>query len=222
MMESGCVAPRPRHGPGTPCGRRTEANLRVCTACVHRVRGVLADLPRVYRSCEAALARLPQQGNSDRVSGSRTHGLPINEHAMTARTELLEVLASWAALVADEFRQRRPRSRSIEELSLFLSRRLPLLLGHPAADDFTAELYTVALAARRAAHGDPTGHREVGRCTHAGCESTVTVRLSAGDPAPQHVRCEAGHTWPPQQWLRLASQLRAAQTGSLRNRARSG
>ena len=109
MMESGCVAPRPL--PGTPCGRRTDTNLRVCTACVHRIRGLLAELPRVYRSCEAALARRPQPSTSERVSGSRAPSLPINEHAMAARTELLEVVAAWSALVADEFRQPRPRSR---------------------------------------------------------------------------------------------------------------
>ncbi|WP_285689895.1 hypothetical protein [Actinoplanes sp. NBRC 103695] len=186
---------------------------------MHRIRGLLAELPHVYRSCEAALARRPQPLTSERVSGSRAPSLPINEHAMAARTELLEVVAAWSALVADEFRQPRPRSRTIEELSLFLTRRLPLLLAHPAADDFTSELYTVARNARRVAHGDTGRHRTVGRCTHAGCESEVTVRMSVGDPAPQHVRCEAGHTWPPQQWLHLVSQLRATQLRATQLRA---
>jgi hypothetical protein len=174
------------------------------------MRGILAELPQLYLACESTLARRPRSMMVEKVSGSRLPSLPINEGAATARTDLVRVMAAWAALAADEFDLTGPGSYAVDKISVFLSRQLNRLLSHPAAGDFVAELSSVASAARRAAYGGSDRRLDVGRCTHVGCDSRITVRIHGHDPIPHHVRCDAGHTWPPQQWLQLARRLERA------------
>ncbi|MFC8076472.1 hypothetical protein ACFUN8_13155 [Streptomyces sp. NPDC057307] len=199
------------------------AGLRVCATCRERIRKSLAELPKLYLDCEAILGRRPRPMNAERVSGSKVQGLPINEAAAKARTNLVRVTAAWAGMVADEFDTPRPGSRAVDELALFLARQLDRLLAHPAAGDFAAELFAVVRAARRAAYAGTARRLDVGSCTHAGCDSRITVRVHGHDFSPHHVLCDAGHTWPAQQWLMLAHRLeRVRRTQGLQQVGRAG
>lgn len=220
-MESLCVAPRQQSENGERCGRQSAPGLRVCAACRQRIRGTLAELPQLYLACESTLGRQPRSMMAEKVSGSRLPSLPINERAATARTDLVRVMAAWAGMAADEFDLTGPSPYAVDKLATFLSRQLDRLLSHPAAGDFVAELSSVAGAARRAAHGDSDRRLDVGCCTHVGCDSRITVRIHGHDPTPHHVRCDAGHTWPPQQWLQLARRLERAKHMHDRGQARS-
>lgn len=192
------------------CGRLPMPGLRVCSTCRKRIQKSLFELPKLYLACEANLARPQRPMNAERVSGTASRGLPINEAAAKARTGLVRVAAAWAGLVADEFDTARPRSPGVEDVTAFLTRHLDRLLAHPAAGDFVSEISTVVRAARRAAYGGTVRRLDVGSCTHAGCDSRIMVRIHGHDGTPHHVLCDAGHAWPAQQWLMLAHRLEKA------------
>ncbi|WP_461034692.1 hypothetical protein [Streptomyces mayteni] len=181
--------------------------LAVCPTCRQCVEAVLAGLPKLYLASETALARPPRPMMTERVSGSAPQGLPINEAAASARTDLLHVTAAWAGLAVEEFGLAAPARRTVDELAAFLSRHLDRLLAHPAAAEFLAEIDAVSRAARRALNGGPSRRVDVGGCPHPGCESRVTVRFHGHGPTRHHVACDSGHTWPAQQWLLLAHRL---------------
>ncbi|MFG3106234.1 hypothetical protein [Streptomyces tendae] len=181
--------------------------LAVCSACRQHVRVTLSELPKLYLATETALARPARPMATERVSGSKYHGLPVNEAAVAARSDLLHLLAAWAGLVVDEFRLAAPARRTVDELAVFLARHLDRLLAHPAASDFIVELDAAGRAARRAVNGGPTRTVSVGSCPHPGCDSRVTVRFHAQDTTPHLVRCDVGHSWPARDWLLLAHML---------------
>lgn len=131
-------------------GRRPVApGLRVCAACRRAVRGDLAELPGLYTECESAL--VPRRGApGPRVTGSRgSTGIVLGDDAVAARAGVLELLASWSALVADERSVRRPAGRDPRGLARFLLTNLGWLLAHPAAADFVEELSRATSHARR-------------------------------------------------------------------------
>lgn len=172
----------------------------------------LVDLVELYEECEYALTSA-RSGLRERVSGSRAVGIILREEAVTARADLLRVLASWAGTVAQERRIPSPRQRDVRALVGFLADagNLDWLLSRPAAHDFAAEITEVAVAARRAAHPEPVLRTALGRCLRPSCESTVHSEPAGPQDTGRHrVRCESGHDVPPHQWLRLVGAGRAA------------
>lgn len=148
---------------------------------------------------------------TDRVSGSRAVQLPINSAAVEARSDMEHVLAAWSGLVVDERRITGPGSRRVRNLAAFLLVHLDWLAGHAAVADLVAEIARVAAAGRTAAYPDPLLGLDLGTCGHADCDSTIFATLHPEDMAlPRHLRCEAGHAWPPHQWALLARRIREA------------
>ncbi|MDR3036625.1 MAG: OvmZ protein [Kitasatospora sp.] len=184
------AAPGPRHP--SPADRSS------------RLQRDLAALPGLFEEC--ALALTPAAGRpKERVSGTRGTGLPLDEAALAARTEVLAVLRCWTALVVGEQRSRAPEQQTVPALVRFLTDHLDWLAAHPAAADFADEVTALVSAADRAAHPDTALRLELGPCVQPGCDGVMFSTARAGDSAPgRKVRCGAGHFWPPHQWLLLA------------------
>lgn len=202
-----CAA-RPDPGGGGPAGgRRTAASgLRLCSGCCREARANLIELPGIYDDCAAAL--LPQRNPTlQRVSGSRqAPGILLDEHAVTTRASILCLLASWSALVADERTVTRPTRRQPAALAAFLLRHLSWLLAHPAAADFADEICQATRSRR--ADGPAVAVVGLGQCVHDGCDGAMTAATPASDrTGPCEVRCAAGHTWRPSQWLQLHRRI---------------
>ncbi|SHN06625.1 hypothetical protein [Actinacidiphila paucisporea] len=178
---------------------RLAAGHRLCPVCGERVGTTLRALPRLYAACEDALG--PALGGfRQRVSGSRSMGMALNERAMDARSDMVTVLASWSDMVVGERRASAPRGRTVRDLATFVAAHLGWLLAHPAADDFVSEIVTVEKAARQAVDAGPAP-RELGRCPEPEC--TSPVRSSAQPGEVFAVSCGVGHVLSPQQWLRF-------------------
>lgn len=194
-----------RRRPGAP-----DPGPRPCAACGSAVRSCLGELPDIYADCEAAL--LPRRHGPLRpVGGARRHsGPPLDEGAMATRSRILGTLSSWAALVADERGVGAPRRRPAE-LAAFLLGHLDWLLCHPAAGDFVEELLDAAETARRAAYVKPSLVTNLGSCVHPGCARPLSPAPLTGAKDVGQVRCAAGHTWLPHQWLALMRNLRREQ-----------
>lgn len=203
----GCRSPRAN---GPEHARLAVPGLRLCVVCRDQVERTLAELPMLHAHCERALVR-QSRWLTERVGGTRPNGISLNDAAVAARTDLVDVPASWAALVVDERRVRPPRSGEIRELVRFLGIHLDWLCGHAAAADFAEELADLAQQAREVLDPNPMVRMELGPCQVSGCTEVVHAIVRAADEErPEQVRCGAGHSWGPHQWLLLAGRLENA------------
>lgn len=177
----------------------------------------MATLPELYRDCEDLLAGA-RRPLLEKIRHSRLGGLSLREEAVTVRTDIMTLLASWSGFVVEETKVSPPGRRAVAELATFLDDHLDWLLAHSAALDFVDEIDDVALAARRAARPDNVLHIELGSCIKAGCDSPIAATTVTADGAsPGTVECEAGHVFPPHQWLLVAHRRQ-----QLRNSEQAG
>jgi hypothetical protein len=148
----------------------------------------------------------------ERVRGGLPGSASINEAAISARSEILSTLASWAALVRDERQVLVSLRREVAPLARFLRSHLDWLAAHPAAREFMDELEETAAMAQRVVHPDATRTMEVGKCEHQGCGHPVyaTFRAETGR-SPALVSCGLGHVLGPREWLLLHHNAQAAQ-----------
>jgi hypothetical protein len=191
MDEGSCVRRR--------CHGRAVAELLVCRSCRAQLVADLAALPGLYAECEHALVPRPRPA-LERTRRRRTIGIPYDEAAATARSGVLDVLAAWSALIADERTVTRPDRREASDLACFLAVHLDWLLAHQAAAEFAEELSAATQAARRAAGARPDQRKRLGDCPEPGCGAGIFA--TAGE-----VGCDAGHSWPPHKWLLLSRRL---------------
>ncbi|MGK5530988.1 hypothetical protein [Streptomyces sp. URMC 129] len=205
-------APRPHRSAGSP--------PRLCATCHHTLRADLLELPQIYEDCESAL--LPRRNPAlQRVSGSRgATGILLDEEVITTRSRIIGFLASWSALVADERSVARPARRQPAELASFLVSHLHWLVDHPAAADFVEEMAQITSHAQRSAYTQPGLRIELGQCIHPGCTAPMSPATSGRDGKRiREVRCTAGHTWAPHQWLHLSRQIQQSRNGRTTNRS---
>ena len=125
------------------CARHTAAGFSLCAECRQAVRRDLRGLPALYRDCEVRLASTPQ-GIVQRISRTKPLGISLNEAAMRARSDILDILSSWCTLVVDERRVTGPGARTAPCLAAFLDRNLHWLARHAAAGDFATEVHELA------------------------------------------------------------------------------
>jgi hypothetical protein len=214
-----CAARRCRRNrsaacPPGPTGASEASGSRLCPPCVDRLRSDLRGLPDVYRDSDHALTPAPPRVG-ERVSGSRTVGIVLDDRAVAARSRLTDVLASWARLVVDERRVHGPGEYEVAGLVRFLGRHLDWLAAHPAAADFDDEVAGLLESFNSVFEPGPVRHLALGDCPQPGCGGTLRGVLPAvnhHDRRPDLVLCESGHTLPPRQWLGIAGRL--GQAGS--------
>ncbi|MGW5350051.1 hypothetical protein ACWERV_05935 [Streptomyces sp. NPDC004031] len=145
----------------------------------------------------------------ERVSGSRTADIPLDEDAMALRSDIVRVLTLWSELVVAERRWASPRGRDVRSLASYLGEQVDWLSGHPAASDFLEEIGHLAAAARAYLQVKDDSRRELGGCLRPGCGARVFAHLTGAGDSPPGIRCDAGHSWAVPQWLALASQFAA-------------
>lgn len=188
---------------------RVDAGRTVCAACRSRVEEDLVELPGLYELC-AYMLDLRRHHLRERVSGHRPRGIVLNDTVVTIRSDILGVLASWCALVANERGVTGPDELSIRRLSSFLAIHLTWLTEHPSAPDLVDELAELRRSADEVLRPSAGHSMELGRCARPGCGRVVRAEGHAEGEPPHQVRCEAGHVWTPDQWLQLWGGHRGA------------
>jgi hypothetical protein len=177
---------------------RTVDTLAICRECHDQAEENLVELPKLYDMCAYMLdVRAPKP--QERVSGHRPRGIVLRDAVVSIRSDILGVLASWCGLVASERGVPGPDELSIPRLSTFVLVHFRWLTAHPAGADFTDELAVLADRAREVLTPDPVTELNLGPCLRPGCGGTLRTE---GHPL-QRISCEAGHEWPPDQWLQL-------------------
>lgn len=184
-----------RHG-GVPSP--TVDGLTICVECRDQAEENLVELPQLYDMCAYVLDVRPTK-SQERVSGHRPHGIALRDEVVSIRSDILGVLASWCGMVATERGVPGPDELSIPRLSTFVLIHFGWLTAHPAGADFTDELAVLADRARAVLVSGPAAEMSLGPCPRPGCG----WMLHADEHPPKRIRCEAGHEWPPEQWLLL-------------------
>ncbi|NGY63241.1 hypothetical protein G7043_30405 [Lentzea sp. NEAU-D13] len=186
------------------CTATAISGTRSCDQCRQALRDELRALPGLHEQCAQSLTpgRRPEivQIKNTRVPG----GLSLNLTAVSVRTSILGVLASWSSMVIEETGAAKPPSRRVHVLSTFLYRNLDWILNHEAAQDFAEEITDLADAARAVLDPSMSERIDLGPCGEAGCGMTVYAAVGAGADAGAHAAsCGAGHHLSASQWLLL-------------------
>ncbi|WP_433576162.1 hypothetical protein [Nocardia brasiliensis] len=216
MSEALCENPTCRSAVAIETLRSTPPadDVRVCPDCLSRFFETLRQLPVLYARCGELL-----QGERNRrmapARGGLRQGIVLKDALVEARTEVLALAASWAAMVVDEARPpRRPR-RDITTLVDFLLQYGDWLAVHPAIVDAMDEFAEVHALAQQVI--DPVPNQiEVGHCDRPGCHQKVYAQLATAGPGDSLVRCSAGHSWQPHQWLALQRRVSRPQRHAVR------
>ncbi|MCH0542337.1 hypothetical protein I3F58_22850 [Streptomyces sp. MUM 203J] len=200
--------------------RHAEQNTRLCSGCGHRFVAELKALPGLYEECGTLLAGSDQP--RERTSGGPLPGMPFNTAAAEARSSVVGVLRSWAAMVLDDrFGGGRHAAAirtpgTVAELAAFLVRHSDWLAAHDAAGEVSEEVARLVRRARRVIDPEPLRRVTIGACTKPDCSGglTATVRPShARFPAEITCDTDPAHRWLGHEWLQL-SRLMAGQRGA--------
>jgi hypothetical protein len=194
--------------------RRVGSGTGLCVPCRGLLSNHLTILPDLYQRCEVMLVNTHARG-LERIHGGLPGGINLNDAAVVIRTDMVTVLASWASLVVDERRVARPQRRDVRTLTDFLGQHLEWLADHAAASDAATEIAALVRVAEDTISPDRAVRMELGPCDRSGCDHIISVTVRGdGDPAPNMIRCEGGHVWPPRRWLLLKHKIERARHGS--------
>jgi hypothetical protein len=193
--------------------------LRLCTSCRNLLTSQLASLPRLYRACEQDL-EVRRERPISVTRGRRPTGICLDDVTVAVRSDTIHVLASWCEMVVDECGGMGFSDLNVEILTSFLQTRLDWLVTHAMAAEFAEEIAGLVTEANRVLNPTKVRTIDLGPCTRDGCGRTVRARISSvsRETVPQ-VRCDAGHTWPPRDWLDLRHQLDLTASGVLAGQA---
>jgi hypothetical protein len=167
----------------------------------------LARLPQMYAVCEDEL-EVHRQDPIRVTGGNRPTGICLNDEAVTVRGDVVAVLTSWCDLIARERGVTGPRSRDVRRLASFVEGDLDWLATHAVAADFAEEITGLVRSVRRVL--DPAQVRtiDLAPCPREGCDHVVRASISlVQHRLPPQVSCDAGHDFPPREWLNLSGRL---------------
>jgi hypothetical protein len=197
--------------------QRVLNGSRICPACRGKLASGLLSLIGLYAECGRSLDASGGGTTQLRLKISgRLPGLPFNARAAETRTEILDVLESWSAMLADERRVTPPR-RGVVDLAEFLRRHLDWLAAHPAAAEATEEMARLVRTARQVV--DPVRVRRVpiGTCVERDCGGQLHAVMTINESsAPAQINCDVDsrHSWSEHQWYELSHLLARESPGS--------
>lgn len=194
---------RPTSQPSTPKKEWSRRSL------AESLSARLLDVGEVYQESEEELAAM--RGRPvERVSGTRSVGIRLDDRMLSLRSRIADLLRSWAGLVVSE--RGIPASPGVDVPALlrFLGGQIPWLAEHAAGPDLDAEL-SALLDSSRSLLGPRVHQVSLGMCCHPGCTAPLRAVLSgAGGMAFSQVACDTGHTVPPGEWLLLSGRTQTA------------
>lgn len=170
----------------------------------------LRSIGEIYQESGEELAA-PGGRPLERVSGTRSVGIRLDDEVLSLRSEIADLLSSWAGLVMAERRSPAAPGEGVPGLLRFLRGQIPWLVEHPAGPDLDAEL--AALVDSSSVVLGPRPDRvSLGTCCRPDCDAPLQATLSGvGGMAFSRVACDAGHAVPPRDWLLLAAVNRGQQ-----------
>ncbi|MGW2552551.1 hypothetical protein [Streptomyces sp. NPDC001635] len=215
----------PRECEGAACGRDgtagrardlAAAGSRLCPNCRLRLTHDLQRLPRLHDECGRLLTGTDRP--RDRTSGGPLPGMPFNTAAADARSAIVGLLRSWAALVIEERGVGAPRDTP-PRLAALLLVHLDWLASHPAAGELSDEVSRCVRLARQVIDPAPRRRVPVGDCVVPGCRGVLLAAARSGSTAGTvEVGCDADpeHRWSGQEWLRRGGRTQERREPAVR------
>jgi hypothetical protein len=181
--------------------------LRLCVSCRNQLAAHLTSLPRMYQDCEQAL-EVRRQYPIGMARGRRPTGICLNDGTVAVRSDTMGVLSSWCEMIVDEREVPGPSSLDVRMLARFLQAHLDWLATHAVAADFAEEITGLVVAVKQVLNPAQVRTIDLAPCTRDGCGAMIRASISTvHHRSVPLVRCDAGHTWQPRQWLDLSRQL---------------
>jgi len=163
----------------------------------------LRALPGLYQESLHQVTPVSRRMNQTRVSGSRNRD-QLNTSVLDARHNVLSVLDSWSAFVAEKLRID-PPTRSVPHLARFLLLHHEWLGAQLPAADFADEVDGLRLEMLRTIDPAPSEHHVPGRaCVVDDCAGTINDSSTrTGNAARRSIQCSSGHSWEMHEWITL-------------------
>ncbi|PRW64202.1 helix-turn-helix domain-containing protein [Actinopolyspora mortivallis] len=135
--------------------------------------------------------------------------MPFNTTAFELRSDISDILCSWASLIVDTRRVSRPE-RTVPSVSGFLLTHLDWLAEHEVGAELSAETAGLVERARRILSSEKVHAFAVGSCPERACTGTLRASVHPDTPGRlSEVRCtvERTHRWAESEWLRLGERV---------------
>ena len=220
-MSALCIGPcRPAEHGGP---RQAGKGGRLCDACTEKLGEHLCEIGDVWPDLLDRLATEGSSAMSEKVKGSKSPGLVLNERVSDAMREAAAWLLFVTRLVVDERDVHPPADQSPASLALWLGKWHALWLASHHDESLVAALAQEAdehaHACRRAAYPSGTRSFVVGPCTehYTGedgsrleCTGTMTAVIRDSDSLlPSELRCDGPepHHLAPSEWMAVGRRL---------------
>ncbi len=186
--------------------RQAADGRNLCEICTRRLAEDAQTAAQLYADLEEVLIATGRGGLS--VSGTRDHGLELNERAAECRTLIRHRLVSWSLLIAEERGFAVP-ANTVGALAAFVVTSSVWLSAHPAANDAAEELHDLAHGLPwRTAY--PSGVRRYPVAACPMCPGTILATLRDTDHLlPSVLACDLDelHVWTADAWRALGRAL---------------
>lgn len=205
---------------GSPSSRGVASRgQRLCVSCQKSLTGHLAGLPGLYQACEQDL-EVHRSHPISMVRGRRPRGICLDDVTTAVRSDTIRVLSSWCEMIIEERGVTGLSSLDVKTLTSFLRTHLDWLVTQAVAADFAEDIAGLVADARRALNPRQVRTIDLGQCVRDGCGGMVRATIGTGSQGSvPRVRCDAGHNWPPRQWLDLGHRLDSLAGGALDRRS---
>lgn len=168
-----------------------QHNGFLCRTCTDKLRGDLSAVPWLMEDLEVTICRLDKLNDPSGRSGGEKP-LPIRLHAMEARRDLNNTLASWAMHIAGRLDGLSGSGWDEIRLAAFLHANLNTILTDPSAGEIADEIgYARRMAQRTIDKPEPRVF--VGPCEL--CDMDMYAHPSAAEVTCKNPDCEAD-TYP--------------------------
>ncbi|MEX1656964.1 hypothetical protein ABZ960_27945 [Streptomyces pseudovenezuelae] len=172
----------------------------------------LRALPGLHQECLHQVSSTARRSNPTKVSGSRKQD-HLDISVLDARHNILAILESWAAMVAEKLTVTAP-PRSVPHLARFLTRHLKWLTAQPPAIDFADEIECLVAELRQTIDPEPGDlHTLIRKCVVDDCSGTISAAPRTGSASGTSLTCSSGHSWEMCEWLGLRKLMERQRKG---------
>jgi Helix-turn-helix domain len=203
--------------------RQAGRGGRLCDVCADHLKEHLQQIADAWPDLIERLATEGSSAMSEKVRGSKSPGLVLNERVSDGMREVAGWLLFVARLVCDERQMHAPQDQDPASLAEWLSKwHSSWLATHhdeQLVADMTREADAHAHTCRRLAYPNGTRTFAVGPCTEhmtgedgsrLPCTGTMTAILRDSDSLlPSELRCDGPepHSIPPRLWMGVGDRL---------------
>jgi hypothetical protein len=195
----------------------TDRGLAVCRAHARATQSAVMQLPGLHGDLTYRLITTGASLTGMPHAPSKDPGISLDHRVVQCRSDIANVLSTWARHVVEE-RQVHPPTDRIYAISLFLGGHVTWLLSQAYGPAFCLDMVGPWETAKRLIHPNASRAFNVASCPEEGCTGTLVALLRPQDSLlPAQVTCDCSpadedgtllHSWTADKWLTLGRKIR--------------